>query len=79
MPDNATTTENNTYILDPESPPEMARLIDLDRVVTKAMGGPLAGIPDLPSEAKVLDVACGPGGWVMWPLRVLISKWLASM
>src|SRR5581483_5789905 len=64
MPEDATTTENNTYILDAESPTEMARLIDLDRVVTKAMGGPLTGVPDLPPEAKVLDVACGPGGWV---------------
>jgi ubiquinone/menaquinone biosynthesis C-methylase UbiE len=64
MTDDTTTKQTNTYILDPESPTEMARLIDLDRVVTKAMGGPLAGVPDLPPGAKVLDVACGPGGWV---------------
>jgi len=65
MTDDTTTKQRNTYILDPESPTEMARLIDLDRVVTKAMGGPLAGVPELPSGAKVLDVACGPGGWVL--------------
>lgn len=57
--------EENTYALDPESPVEMGRLIDLDRVTTKAMGGPLVGVPDLPEGAKVLDLACGPGGWVL--------------
>ena len=55
----------NMYVLDPESPVEMARLIDLDRVVTKAMGGTLVGVANLPEEAKVLDLACGPGGWVL--------------
>jgi hypothetical protein len=34
----------NTYVFDPESPTEMARLINQDRAVTQAMGGPLAGI-----------------------------------
>jgi len=55
----------NMYVLDPESPVEMARLIDLDRVVTKAMGGTLVGVANLPEEAKVLDLACGPGGWAL--------------
>jgi ubiquinone/menaquinone biosynthesis C-methylase UbiE len=55
----------DTYVLDPESPVEMARLINLDRIITKAMGGPLSGTPDLPEDAKVLDLACGPGGWVL--------------
>jgi SAM-dependent methyltransferase len=54
---------DNTYILDPESGAEMARLIDQDRLITKAMGGLLP--PDfVPGEDKVvLDLACGPGGW----------------
>lgn len=43
----------------------MARLINQDRFTTAAMGGPLAGLPSLPEEAQVLDVACGPGGWVL--------------
>jgi ubiquinone/menaquinone biosynthesis C-methylase UbiE len=55
----------NTYVLDPESSVEMARLIDLDRFITKAMGGPLVGAPDLAAGAKVLDLASGPGGWVL--------------
>lgn len=57
--------DNNTYVLDPESPVELARLIDQDRIVTQAMGGPLVGVSHLPEEAKVLDLACGPGGWAL--------------
>lgn len=55
----------NTYIFNPEDGVEMARLIHQDRIVTKGMGGPLAGLPDLPENAQVLDVCCGPGGWVL--------------
>lgn len=55
----------NTYVFDPESATEMARLIALDRAITSAMGGPLQGVPRLPRTSKVLDVACGPGGWVL--------------
>jgi SAM-dependent methyltransferase len=60
-----TNDDENTYILDPESPVEMTRLIDLDRVITKAMGGPLSGVPDLPAQAQILDLGCGPGGWIL--------------
>jgi SAM-dependent methyltransferase len=55
----------DTYVLDPESPVEMTRLIDLDRIITKAMGGPLSGMAELPEHAQMLDLACGPGGWVL--------------
>lgn len=58
-------SEENTYIFDPESAAEMARLIDQDRFVTRNTGGPLAGLPDLPAGAQVVDLACGPGGWVL--------------
>jgi ubiquinone/menaquinone biosynthesis C-methylase UbiE len=58
-------SEKNTYLLDPESPDEMARLLTLDRFLTKAMGGPLASIPELPERAHILDLACGPGGWAI--------------
>ncbi len=59
-----TTDANNGYVLDVESATEMARLINLDRFITKGMGGALAGLPQLPFE-QILDVACGPGGWVL--------------
>lgn len=60
-------SNEHSYILDPESPTEMARLINFDRITTKAMGGPLA--EQLPSTIdamqETLDLACGPGGWVL--------------
>ena len=55
----------STYVFDPESGAELARLIEQDRFSTREMGGPLVGLPDLPAEARVLDLACGPGGWVL--------------
>src|SRR5437763_13224521 len=58
-------TYTNTYVFDPESPTELARLINQDRVITQAMGGPLSGVPD-PSRLKnILDLGCGPGGWAL--------------
>lgn len=57
--------EHSGYVLDPESPTEMARLITLDRFLTKGMGGPLVGVEDFSPMNKVLDMACGPGGWVL--------------
>jgi ubiquinone/menaquinone biosynthesis C-methylase UbiE len=56
---------SNSYVFDPEAPEEMARLMHLDQMTTRAMGGPLAGLPNLPEQAKVLDLACGPGCWVL--------------
>ena len=60
------TRNNNSYFIDTESGAEMARLLNQDRIITKAMGGLL---PEQSEEAlariqRVLDVGCGPGGWV---------------
>ncbi len=57
----------HTYVLDPESPAEMARLTNQGRFITKAMGGPLA---EQTQETRdrlehVIDLACGPGGWAL--------------
>jgi ubiquinone/menaquinone biosynthesis C-methylase UbiE len=53
------------YIIDPESGAEMARLLTQDRLITKAMGGLLPELSDLSSIQRLLDVACGPGGWAL--------------
>lgn len=54
------------YIIDAESSAEMARLLEQDAMLTRQMGGL---IPERSSRLEdihdVLDVACGPGGWVM--------------
>lgn len=55
----------NTYVFDPESSEELARLMNQDRFITTAMGGPFAGLPLLPAGSQVLDLGCGPGGWVL--------------
>ncbi|HZR42789.1 MAG TPA: class I SAM-dependent methyltransferase, partial [Ktedonobacteraceae bacterium] len=65
MTEQQNTNVQHTYFFDPESASEMARLIEQDRMMTKAMGGPLAGLPDLPLGAQVLDLACGPGSWAL--------------
>jgi len=57
--------EENTYIFNTESALEMARLINQERMITTAMGGALSGIPELPPQAQVLDLGCGPGGWAL--------------
>jgi ubiquinone/menaquinone biosynthesis C-methylase UbiE len=53
----------NTYIIDPESGAEMARLIDQDHSMNEAMGSYFPEQVNLSSVHHVLDVACGPGGW----------------
>jgi ubiquinone/menaquinone biosynthesis C-methylase UbiE len=55
----------NTYIFDAENTTELARLINQERVTTQAMGGPLVGIPDPIKLRNVIDLGCGPGGWVL--------------
>lgn len=58
-------SQENTYVMDAESAAETARLMHLDRLVTKEMGGVFPGTFDLSSAQTVLDLACGPGGWVL--------------
>jgi ubiquinone/menaquinone biosynthesis C-methylase UbiE len=57
--------KKNSYILDPEDPTELARLITLDSAITSSMSGPLAGVAPQTVFQHVLDLACGPGGWVL--------------
>lgn len=60
-----TPQRKNPYFIDPESGAEMARLLDQDRLVTKGMGGLFSGLTDseISSIQRILDIACGPGGW----------------
>jgi len=55
---------DNTYILG-HSVTEMVRLTEQDRHFTESMGGLLPEQADLSGINRVLDVACGPGGWVL--------------
>lgn len=59
------TTPSTHYVIDAENAAEMARLMVQDRLVTTAMGGPFAEQHDLSSVHQVLDIGCGPGGWLL--------------
>lgn len=55
----------NTYVADPNDDAEIARLIQQDRFITLGMGGLFPERTDLPDIHRILDIACGPGGWVL--------------
>jgi ubiquinone/menaquinone biosynthesis C-methylase UbiE len=64
--EHARASENErTYFLDAESATEMARLMHQDRLLTQALGGALPEQPDLSRVERILDIGCGPGGWVL--------------
>lgn len=55
----------NLYPIDPESAAEMIRLLDQDRLMTQAMHGLFSEHNnDFTGYQHILDLACGPGGWV---------------
>lgn len=64
-------TAARTYPIDPENAIEMARLLNQDTMTTNAMGGPLSEQGKEPVFHNVLDLACGPGGWVLDVARML--------
>jgi ubiquinone/menaquinone biosynthesis C-methylase UbiE len=56
---------HTTYLIRPEDPTETSRLLLVDRLFTRAMGG-LFPTNYSPSPGNiVLDIACGPGEWVL--------------
>lgn len=54
----------NTFVID-ESSMEMAWLLNQDQVLTKGMGSLFPDAFNLSQASHILDVACGPGGWVL--------------
>ncbi|MBV9019185.1 MAG: class I SAM-dependent methyltransferase [Chloroflexi bacterium] len=47
-----------------ESKEEVNRLLERERVLNELLRGPLPPGLDLPAEAQVLHIACGPGTWI---------------
>src|SRR5437879_13822 len=54
----------STYFVNPEEAEETARLLLQDRLVTNEAGGVFPKGLDPTRVQLVLDLACGPGGWV---------------
>src|SRR5689334_25360621 len=52
-------------IIDPEEPTETARQMLQNRLLHRYMGGPLPEQTLAPPTQHILDLACGPGGWVL--------------
>ena len=57
--------DESTYFIDAESGTETARLLHQDRLITRHMGGIFPEQLDLSNAHDVLDIGCGPGGWVL--------------
>src|SRR5258707_5430453 len=52
-------------VTDRNNEAEMIRLMIQDRPIPAGPGGPLAEQPDPGLFARVLDIGCGPGGWLL--------------
>ena len=57
--------DHKGYILDAENAAEMARLMLQDHMLTQALGGLIPEQSDLSQIHQVLDIGCGPGGWLL--------------
>jgi len=64
-PVNPKSSTESTYVLDADSELELSRLVMADRLLTKDMGGVWPEQANLSTIQYVLDLACGPGGWVL--------------
>jgi ubiquinone/menaquinone biosynthesis C-methylase UbiE len=57
--------QNNAYLIDARSGTETVRLVLQDQLVTLGMGGLFPEHIELARVQRVLDLACGPAGWIL--------------
>src|SRR5712691_12458847 len=57
--------EETTYVIDSESGAETTRLMFQDDLLTRHLEGLFPIAIENESEMRVLDLACGPGGWIL--------------
>jgi ubiquinone/menaquinone biosynthesis C-methylase UbiE len=62
--DSSSSSTRAGYVIDAENAAEMARLMVMDHLLTNAMGGPIPEQTNTEHLQRVLDIACGPGGWL---------------
>ena len=53
------------FVQDRSNQEELKRLVVQERMVTDAMGGALPELQDPTQFHRVLDIGCGPGGWII--------------
>jgi len=53
------------FAADTESGETMTWLLNADKILYNGMGGTLAERPDFSGIKAILDLGCGPGGWVL--------------
>ena len=58
------------FVEDRSNDAELIRLLFQDNLLTTGMGGPLSEQPDPASLHRVLDIGCGPGGWILEAARL---------
>src|SRR5260370_3585286 len=62
--DSSKNENESTYVINAEDAAEMARLLDQDKLAMEVIGGIFPERTDLSNIYDVLDIGCGPGGWV---------------
>src|SRR5438552_2495374 len=67
-------SSENSYVLDPESATEMARLLLQDRLINEMVGGLFPERESLDGIERILDIGCGPGGWALDVARSYPNK-----
>ena len=73
--------KENSYIFDPNSTTEMARLILQDRLINQAMEGllPEESTEKLEKIHHVLDIGCGPAGWTLDVARLYKHMYITGI
>lgn len=67
------------FVQDRQSEEELIRLKIQDSMITTAMGGPLAGLDNAADLRRVLDIGCGPGGWIIEAARIYPELFLTGI
>jgi ubiquinone/menaquinone biosynthesis C-methylase UbiE len=60
-----TESASTYFVQDPHNKEELTRLLIQDQAITAAIGGILPEQKDPAQIHRVLDIACGPGGWAI--------------
>jgi ubiquinone/menaquinone biosynthesis C-methylase UbiE len=67
------------YVQDRRSEQELERLTIQGQMMTEAMGGPLPEQADPSRFQRILDIACGPGEWVLATAKMYPSMSLVGI